>query len=128
MISIKYKNGENQIYNTAGHQLKGSMAEGLVGLNPKELLEASLGLCISITMTRILDRDGIPYDDSGVDIEVVANKTEGIENRFTSFSVSVKFPELDPKYRKKLKIMVERGCTISNTLRNGAAIEITERN
>lgn len=128
MISIKYKNGENEIYNTAGHQLKGSMAEGLAGLNPKELLEASLGLCISITMTRILDRDGILYDDSGVDIEVKAIKTEGIDNRFTSFSISVKFPELDAKYKRKLKTMVERGCTISNTLRNGATIEITERN
>lgn len=127
MISIKYVNGGNEIYNSAGHQLQGSMSEGLTGLNPKELLEASLGLCLSITMTKILDRDGIAYDDSGLDIVVVASKEKDMENRFTHFSVTLRFPVLDAKYKQKLVTMIERGCTISNTLRNGAVIEIVER-
>ncbi len=127
MVSIKYKNGENEIYNSAGHQLHGSMAAGLAGLNPKELLEASLGLCVSITLTKVLERDGIPFESGELDIEVVASKAEGAGNRFTDFAVTFDFPELDPAYKEKLKVLIERGCTISNTLKQGAAIELIER-
>ncbi len=126
MVAIKYKNGENEIYNREGHQLHGSLAEGLFGLNPKELLEASLGLCISITLTKILQRDGILAEGAELDIRVTAKKTEGGGNRFTYFQVTFDYPELPPDYQAKLKAQVERGCTISNTLIQGAAIEMVE--
>lgn len=127
MVTIEYKQGKNEIYNSAGHQLHGSMAAGLTGLNPRELLEASLGLCISITLTKLLERDGIDFDEGELRIDVVANKTEGGGNRFSDFTVTFDFPDLDPQYKEKLKVMVERGCTISNTLKSASAIEIVER-
>ena len=59
-----------------------------------------------------------------LDIRVTAKKTEGGGNRFTHFQVTFDYPELPPDYQAKLKAQVERGCTISNTLIQGAAIEI----
>lgn len=126
MTKIRYQDGQNEIYNEAGRQVHGSMAAGLEGLNPRELLEASLGLCVSITLTRLLERDGIPLDPGGMDIEVTASKAEGITNRFTDFKVSVDFPQMEPGYKEKAMTIVERGCTISNTLRNAANIELVD--
>lgn len=126
MISIKYKDGANEIYNSVGHQLHGSMSPDMFGLNPKELLEASLALCVSITLTKILERDGINFEDDEIDIKVIANKTDGSGNRFTDFSIAIIYPELNSDYKKKIQLMIEKGCTISNTLKNGATIEIIE--
>lgn len=126
MTMIRYKDGQNEIYNQAGRQAHGSFSAGLEGLNPKELLEASLGLCVSITLTKLLERDGIPMDPGGMDIEVTASKAEGITNRFTDFKVSVDFPHMEPEYKKKAMTIVERGCTISNTLRNAANIVMVD--
>lgn len=126
MAIIRYQDGQNEIYNEAGHQLHGSMAAGLEGLNPRELLEASLGLCVSITLTKLLERDGIPLDPGGMDIEVTAFKAEGVTNRFTDFKVSVDFPHMEPKYKEKAITIVERGCTISNTLKNTANIVLVD--
>ena len=102
------------------------MAAGLEGLNPRELLEASLGLCVSITLTALLERDGIPLGPEGMDIEVTASKAGGITNRFTDFKVSVDFPHLEPKYKEKAMTIVERGCTISNTLRHAANVVLVD--
>lgn len=126
MAMIRYKDGENEIYNEAGHQVHGSLAAGLEGLNPKELLEASLGLCVSITLMKLLERDGIPVDSSGMDIVVTASKEEGVTNRFTDFKVAVDFPHMDEKYKEKAMLIVERGCTISNTLRQGANVVLVD--
>lgn len=126
MITIKYNNGENGVYNSSGHQLNGSISTDMFGLNPKELLEASLGLCVSITLIKILQRDGVDLVNGELDIEVGSYKTEGAGNRFTELSVSLEFPSLDPSYKRKLKKMIENGCTISNTLKNGANIKIID--
>lgn len=126
MATIRYQDGNNEIYNEAGRQVHGSMAVGLEGLNPKELLEASLGLCVSITLTKLLERDGIPLNAGGMNIEVTASKAEGITNRFTDFKVSVDFPHMEPAYKEKAMIIVERGCTISNTLRNAANVLLVD--
>ncbi len=126
MAIIRYQDGQNEIYNEKGRQVHGSMTAGLEGLNPRELLEASLGLCVSITLTKLLERDGIPLDPGGMDIEVTASKAEGVTNRFTDFRVSVDFPHMEPEYKEKAMTIVERGCTISNTLRNAASVVLVD--
>ncbi len=128
MTLIKYKNGKNDILNEAGLQAQGSDKAGLEGLNPKELLESSIGLCLSIVMRRILERDQLLTDDTYFDIDVVAKKAENGENRFSDFVVNIDFPEnLDADYRKKLMVLMENGCTISNTLKNVSLFEIIDK-
>lgn len=127
MTTIKYRNGKNEVHNEAGYQVEGSPAAGLNGLNPKELLEASLGLCVSLTLTHLLKRDNIEVGESGIDVEVTSKKDEGGANRFSNFTVKVKFPEgLSDEYKEKAKVIIERGCTIGNTLKNSSLIELIE--
>jgi len=127
MTTIQMNNGQNEIFNDAGLQLIGSTAPNQSGLSPRELLEAALGLCVSITLQKVLDRDEVEYDASSIRVEVSATKAGDVTNRFTDFDVKVQLPpELDESYRKKLLTIVERGCTISNTLKSIAVVETVE--
>lgn len=127
MTSVKMVQGKYEIYNGAGLQAKGSNAPNQEGLSPKELLEAALGLCVTISLQKVLERDQVAYDPSSIQVDVAAIKAEGVTNRFTDFDVRVRLPEnLDEAYRKKLMIVVERACTIGNTIKSGAKIETTE--
>lgn len=124
MVMIKIVAGENEIYNEAGKQLIGSRARGQAGLSPGELLEASLALCISISLEKIMDYDRIDYDKSEMAVAVAAHKDEGGANRFSRFVVNLTLPSgLDEAYKEKLLRVVDRACTVGNTLTNGAMIE-----
>ncbi|TJX15853.1 OsmC family protein [Tissierella creatinini] len=127
MTLVKFYDGENEIHNDLGLQAYGSFKAGLEGLNPKELLESSIGLCISIVMKNILERDNLLTDDIQFNIDVRAHKDENGANRFSKFTVRVDFPSnLDSEYKKKLMVLVEKGCTISNTLKNISEFEIVD--
>ncbi|GAA0351497.1 OsmC family protein [Bacillus horti] len=128
MAIIRIEGGQDQVYNGAGIQLVGSHAPDQEGLSPKELLESALALCISITLQKLLERDGVSYEKDEIIVEVKARKEEGVTNRFTHFHTTLTFPSvLDPAYRAKLLTIVERSCTISNTLRGDVVIETIEK-
>ncbi len=128
MTIIKNSNGVNQIYNKAGLQLEGSLVPNSNGLSPKELLEASLGLCIAISLQKIFERDNIEVDEKEVSIEVTAVKALNSPSRFEKFDVSIALPnQFSDKYKQKLIISVERACTIGNTLKNGVTIHTIEQ-
>lgn len=128
MAVIRVEAGQDRIYNEAGVQVIGSHAPDQEGLSPKELLESSLALCVSITLQKVLERDGVTYNKDEIVVEVKAVKEEGVTNRFTHFQTVLTFPSrLSPDYRKKLLILVKRGCTISNTLLNDVVMETVVR-
>ena len=127
MTTIRIVEGQNEIHNEAGLQIIGSTAPNQSGLSPRELLEAALGLCVSISLQKIMDYDKVEYDKSSIGVEVKATKAADGTNRFSNFDVRVKLPStLDETYKKKLMTLVERACTIGNTLKEGAAIETVE--
>lgn len=130
MTTLKIVNGQDHIYNGAGMQLVGTHSPDLDGgLNPRELLEASLALCISISLQKMMSFDGVKYDKDSIHIEVTSTKDEDRrKNRFAHFHVTVALPPtLEPDYKEKLKTVVERACTISNTLKGEAVVELVER-
>lgn len=129
MVTLNWANNKNEISNGAGVQLNGTKGINLAGgLNPKELLEGAVALCLSITLEKVLERDEIQVDLNQLQIHVNASKTEGTENRFSHFQVDVQFPDgLEEKYRKKLLKVIERGCTISNTLQGDVTVELQEK-
>lgn len=127
MTIINIENGQNRIYNDAGFQIIGSTAPNSEGLSPRELLEAALGLCVSITLQKIIERDGLEYDKSEISIKVLAVKAAKAPSRFSKFIVHTTLPSgLDLAYKEQLKEEVENTCTISNTLHLGADIELVE--
>ena len=127
MIQLNLNQGTNELANEAGVQIKGNRDVGLAnGLSPRELIEAAIALCTSITLESVLKRDGIEFNADEVKVQVVASKAEGVKNRFTHFQVDLTLPDsLDEAYKNKLLKIVERGCTISNTVVNGAEVTLT---
>ena len=126
---IQLKHGTNELENEAGVQVKGNKEAGLAsGLSPRELIEAAIALCTSITLESVLKRDGVEYNADEVHVQVVASKEEVVKNRFTHFQVDVTLPNgLDEAYIEKLLKVVERGCTISNTVSKGAAVTLNAK-
>jgi len=124
VIIIKQVNGENSIFNEIGLQSQESLASNL---SPKELLEASLGLCIAITMGRMFERDHIEIEDHINLIKVIAIKEEHTSH-FGKMNVSIEFPpHLSASYKKKILVSVGRACTIGNTLKNSITINTFEQ-
>lgn len=130
MTMLKIVEGQDRIFNEAGVQLVGNHGPNLEGgLSPRELLEASLALCVSISLQKIMAYDGVDYDKSSIHIEVSSVKAEDKSNKFSHFNVHVTLPQtLDPAYKEKLKSVVERACTIGNTLKSEAVVELIEVN
>ncbi|MCU4668412.1 OsmC family protein, partial [Bacillus paralicheniformis] len=94
------------------------------GLTPIELLEASLGMCITISLQKMFERDGIEVLEDEFSVSVSAAKAPEGPSRVEKCSVSVKLPEhLPTDYKKKLITSAERACTIGNTLKRGVTID-----
>lgn len=128
MTTIQVVNGQNEVRNEAGFQVIGSTAPNQEGLSPKELLEAALGLCISISLQKVLARDEVEVNVDEIEIQVTTSKDEGITNRFGRFDVTVQFPsQLEGTYKEKLIAVIERACTIGNTLKNDVVINTVEK-
>lgn len=125
MTLVKHENNVAKVYNDEGVQAIGTDEANLAGLNPRELIEAAVALCTTITTRKVLERDGMEFDVNEIQANVVASKAEGVKNRFTDFEVQVKLPQgLDKAYIKKLLVTVERGCTVSNTVKAQAQVEL----
>lgn len=130
MTTLKIVNGQDQIYNEAGLQLVGAHSPDQEdGLNPRELLEASLALCVSISLQKMMSLDGVQYDKDSIHIEVTSSKDKDRrKNRFAHFNVEITLPPTLPHdYKEKLKTVVERACTISNTLKSEAVVKVIEK-
>lgn len=125
MAHIKKVDGTFGIYNEAGFQVEGSFSPNLNGLNPKELLEASIAMCLTIVIEKIFVRDGIEYMDDEFSVEVTSEKAPDSPSRFEKYTVNITLPNhLTDAYKKKVLVSAERGCTISNTIKRGAIVEI----
>lgn len=124
MAIVQRKNGSFGVYNDAGLQVEASFTANANGLNPKELLESSLGLCITIVIQRMLERDEVELtEDDRFSVEVRAIKAEDSPSRFEECVVNVELPDhFSDKYKNKLIKSAERACTIGNTLQRGLKI------
>ncbi|MFD1360109.1 OsmC family protein [Lentibacillus salinarum] len=125
MTIIKKEQGRVGVYNEKGFQVEGSFKPNLTGLNPKELLEASLALCITITLHKMVQRDGMEVKDDEVSVDVQAIKASDSPSRFEKCMEDgdVTLPEyFSDEYKNKLIKSAEKACTIGNSLRKGLSI------
>ena len=120
---IKGENGKFGIYNGAGFQVEGSFSPDSEGLNPKEMLEASLAMCTIIVLQRMFERDGVEVQANEFSVEVKAIKAPDSPARFEKCEMKITLPErFSDEYKKKLILSAERACTIGNTLRKGLVV------
>ena len=125
MATLKNKQGNLSVWNKQGKQVDGSYSQDLEGLNPKELIESSIGMCLLIVIQRMLDRDNIQVKED-IMVEVHAKKAEESPSRFDCFEVNIILPDqLSEPYKHKLIKSAEKACTISNTVKEGAEVIVT---
>ena len=128
MALIKKSNGSYGVYNGVGLQVEGSFTPNSEGLNPKEMLEASLAMCMVIVMQKMFERDGVEVGEDEFSVEARAVKAPDSPSRFEKCELIITLPEhFSEKYKKKLIVSAERACTISNTLRKGIEVVTNER-
>jgi len=86
-----------------------------------ELLLLALGGCfMSTLLAAIKTREA---DVSGVKVSV-AGTIGGVPERFESLHMRVSAKYSDPDLMRKLIMMAERGCLVTNTLRDAAVITL----
>lgn len=122
MITVQFRNGQHHLLDQDGQPAAVGTYPG--GLNPKGLMEAAVGMCMTITLSLLLQRDGLARDDMVFSATVTAVKHPSA-NRMERFETRLTFPDhLEEAYIQKTIPKVERGCTIGNTIRNGATITV----
>lgn len=121
MVTVKCDGKQHDIQTESGFNMDGLLSSGERGMSPIELLSSSLGLCISISLKKLLDRDG--FDTHLVFVNVKSIKAEDSPSRIESFDIQITLPEeLDAAYKYKLQKSAERACTIGNTLKAGSSV------
>lgn len=128
MVKITYANNKNEMTNPAGDTITTHFdGKSFTGFNPKHLLEASLALCSCSVLTSVLQRDG-KLDDAGeLQVDINSSKDETGKNRLGSFVITIHFPDgLDDDYKKKVLKIVEKGCSIGNTLREASTVTLED--
>lgn len=96
------------------------------GLNPEELVAAAHASCFSMAVTSTLEKNGY----TPVQTETTATCTMGSENggfAITNMLLHVRceVPDLDEENFNRIVMEADKGCPMSNLLRNGLNIEIT---
>ncbi|MCL6445531.1 MAG: OsmC family protein [Alicyclobacillus sp.] len=112
-----------RISGLGGYDISGSRTSDGIGMTPIDLISSSLALCVSITLVKLCERDGVELGPISVMVE--ATKAQDPPSRIERFSVSVALPPtLDESAKEKYVLAAERACTIGNTLKRGAAIDV----
>jgi putative redox protein len=92
------------------------------GFSPGELLAASLGACISITLRMYADRKEWPLEKVEVDVSVDRDEHSNITNIRKSL---VLVGDLDDKQRTRLRAVADK-CPIHKILSNTIHIEYAD--
>jgi lipoyl-dependent peroxiredoxin len=97
-----------------------------VGLNPEELIAAAHASCFSMAVASTLAKNGF----TPVQTETTATCTLAVGDggpKITEMVLHVRceVPGIDKAKFKQLVMEADKGCPVSNLLRNGVKIEIT---
>jgi osmotically inducible protein OsmC len=97
-----------------------------VGLNPEELIAAAHAACFSMSVAMTLRKNG--YDPIRTDTTAtctMVSKNGGHEITNMRLHARGEAPGMDEETFNKLVMEADKGCLVSNLLRNGLTIEIT---
>ncbi len=96
------------------------------GLNPEELIAAAHAACFSMAVTSTLVKNNLKPEQVETNATCTLQVGEG-GPKITKMTLHVRceVPGIDEAKLKKLVMEADKGCPVSNLLRNGAKIEIT---
>lgn len=96
------------------------------GLNPEELIAAAHAACFSMSVANVLKKNGFdPVRTDTTATCTMVSKNGGHEIIGMRLHVRGEAPGLDEDTFNKLAMEADKGCPVSNLLRNGLKIEIT---
>lgn len=97
-----------------------------VGLNPEELIAAAHAACFSMSVAKTLKENGFnPIRTDTTATCTMVSKNGGHEITKMRLHVRGEAPGLDEDTFNRLVMEADKGCPVSNLLRNGLDIEIT---
>ena len=97
-----------------------------IGLNPEELIAAAHASCFSMAVANTLEKNGFtPVQTETTATCTLASKNGGFDITNMRLHVRCEVPGIDEATFKKLVMEADRGCPVSNLLRDGLNIEIT---
>lgn len=101
----------------------GASHPGEQGLSPLELLAASLGSCLAISLGSLMERRGLDRALLSLDVDW---STADRPSRITALRVAVDFGQpVDDSLAVALISAAERGCTVSNTIKHSAEVSVS---
>lgn len=124
MIQLKRKNNYTVIAQARHHDIisdvKKELGGGDHGLNPHEILEASLGACTAITILMYANRKQISLEDVQVEVQVLSEGSESVINRKIKL-----IGNLSDEQRKRLMEIADL-CPIHKLLKSNITIQNQE--
>ena len=97
-----------------------------VGLNPEELIAAAHASCFSMAMASTLAKNGYtPVQTETTATCTLASQNGGFEITNMKLHVRCEVPGIDEATFNKLVLEADKGCPVSNLLRDGLNIEFT---
>jgi lipoyl-dependent peroxiredoxin len=97
-----------------------------IGLNPEELIAAAHASCFSMAVANALEKNGFtPVQTETTATCTLASKNGGFDITNMRLHVRCEVPGIDEATFNKLVMEADKGCPVSNLLRDGLNIEIT---
>jgi osmotically inducible protein OsmC len=98
-----------------------------VGLNPEELIAAAHAACFSMSVASTLKKNGFEpvRTDTTATCTMIPKAEGGHEITNMRLHVRGEAPGIDEGTFNRLVMEADKGCPVSNLLRNGLNIEIT---
>ena len=93
-----------------------------LGVEPLEFLDAALGTCIGVYLSRNLALHDIPAD--GLCIEVSREIVKEHPRRVGSFKVDIRLPATVDERRRKALLRAASACSVHHTFEHPPKIEI----
>ncbi len=97
------------------------------GLNPEELIAAAHAACFSMAMASTLAKNGFTPVQTETTATCTLSPKDGSGYQISSMRLHVRcqVPDIDETRFNQLVLEADKGCPVSNLLRNGLKIEIT---
>jgi osmotically inducible protein OsmC len=97
------------------------------GTNPEELIAAAHAACYSMALTSALEKEGYHPKrvDSSATCTLVSKQNGGFEISKMQLNVRGEVPDIEDEATfKRIAMEADKGCPVSNLLRDGLDIEI----
>ena len=95
------------------------------GSNPEELIAAAHAACFSMALASTLEKNGFtPVQAETTATCTLASKNGGFEITNMRLHVRCEVPDIDEDTFERLVMDANKGCPVSNLLRDGLKIEI----